>query len=102
MKYNIYYNGNSRKYLKDEILDTREAETKREAVEAFYADYLDYNYIPDEEGNILDCAGNLIADENDDSIEFDGGSFYAEKDEDETGRDERPIQTDEEGYVLED
>jgi hypothetical protein len=40
------------------------------------------DYFPDDfflwGGLVKDCDGNVIADANDESIEYDGGYFYAE------------------------
>lgn len=77
----VMYFGNAKRYqdLNYEI----EAFTKREAVEKFYATMLDKNYYPVDSfgylgGVIKDCDGNVIADANDETIEYDGGYFYAE------------------------
>jgi hypothetical protein len=44
---------------------------------------LNSNYFPEDEfswyGLVRDCDGNVIADANDESIEYDGGYFYAEQ-----------------------
>jgi hypothetical protein len=79
--YTVMYFGNAKKYqdLRQEIA----AISKREAVERFYAAMLNSDYFPVDEfswgGLIYDCDGNVIADANDESIEYDGGYFYAEQ-----------------------
>ena len=79
--YTVMYFGNAKKYqdLRQEIA----AFSKREAVERFYAAMLNSNYFPEDEfswcGLIRDCDGNVIADAHDESIEYDGGYFYAEQ-----------------------
>ena len=58
------------------------AKTPREAVEVVYRKVLDDNYFPEDPstfGSIIrDCDGNVVANENDNTIEFDGGYFIAE------------------------
>ncbi len=74
------YFGNAKRYhdLNYEI----EAFTKREAVEKFYEKMRNEDYFPEDEfvygGLVRDCDGNVIADANDETIEYDGGYFYAE------------------------
>ena len=78
--YAVMYFGNAKRYqdLNYEI----EAFTKREAVEKFYEKMRNEDYFPEDEfvygGLIRDCDGNVIADANDETIEYDGGYFYAE------------------------
>jgi hypothetical protein len=78
--YTVMYFGNAKKYqdLRQEIA----AFSKREAVERFYAAMLNSNYFPEDEfswgGLVKDCDGNVIADAHDETIEHDGGYFYAE------------------------
>jgi hypothetical protein len=77
----VMYFGNAKRYqdLNYEIA----AFTKREAVERFYAKMLNVNYFPVDEfdwGHIVkDMDGNIIARPGDETIEYDGGHFYAEK-----------------------
>ena len=79
--YAVMYFGNAKRYqdLNYEI----EAFTKREAVERFYSQMLNVNYFPVDEfdwGHIVkDMDGNIIARPGDETIEYDGGHFYAEK-----------------------
>ena len=75
----VMYFGNAKRYhdLNYEI----EAFTKREAVEKFYEKMRNEDYFPEDAfggGIIRDCDGNVIADANDETIEYDGGYFYAE------------------------
>jgi hypothetical protein len=78
--YFVMYFGNAKRYkdLCEEVV----AYSKREAVEKFYQKMLNSNYFPEDEftwgGLVKDCDGNVIADANDESIEYDGGYFYAE------------------------
>ena len=78
--YSVMYTGNAKRYqdLQQEIA----AFSKREAVERFYALMLNSNYFPENEfewgGLIRDCDDNVIADTHDETIEYDGGYFYAE------------------------
>lgn len=78
--YAVMYFGNAKRYqdLNYEI----EAFTKREAVEKFYEKMRGEDYFPEDEfvygGLIRDCDGNVIAEAGSESIEYDGGYFYAE------------------------
>lgn len=74
-KYIVKYSGNATRYknLKYEI----EAISKRFAVEEVYCRLLDKDYFPDENGNIYDADNNRVAASTDESIEYDGGHFYA-------------------------
>lgn len=78
--YSVMYFGNAKRY--QELNYEIEAFTKREAVEKFYAQMLDENYFPVDEfdwGHIVkDMDGNIIARPGDETIEYDGGHFYAE------------------------
>jgi len=74
--YKVTYGGNSSKFktFETEI----NADTEREAVEKAYHEVMDENYFPQDDGSILDCDGNEIANATDNTIEYDGGYFYAE------------------------
>ena len=78
--YFVMYFGNAKRY--QDLLEEVVAYSKREAVEKFYQKMLNSNYFPEDEftwgGLVKDCDGNVIADANDESIEYDGGYFYAE------------------------
>ena len=77
--YAVMYFGNAKRYqdLNYEI----EAFTKREAVEKFYEKMRGEDYFPEDEfvygGRVRDCDGNVIAEAGSESIEYDGGYFYA-------------------------
>jgi len=79
--YLVKYFGNATKY--QDLHQTIAAHSKREAVERFYAQMLNENYFPVDEfdwGHIVkDMDGNIIARPGDETIEYDGGHFYAEK-----------------------
>ena len=72
--YKVLYNGNS--FYRGKVRMIM-AESKREAVEKVYQEYMDKNYFPEEDGTIKDCDGNIIAKPEDDKISYDGGFFYA-------------------------
>jgi len=74
--YTVKYTGNSSRFknFEDEIL----AKSQREAVEHVYQKFMDDNYFPQEDGSILDCDGEEIATPTDETIDYDGGHFYAE------------------------
>lgn len=75
--YLVTYEGNSTrfKYFEEEV----NANSAREAVEGVYSKYLDENYFPQDDGSVKDCDGHTIAEEDDDSIEYDGGGFGAQE-----------------------
>jgi hypothetical protein len=78
--YTVMYFGNAKinQYLCEEVA----AYSKRHAVEQVYSKLQNENYFPGDEflwgGYVLDRDGNVIADAHDESIEYDGGYFYAE------------------------
>jgi hypothetical protein len=78
--YTVMYHGNAKRYqaLCEEIA----AYSKRHAVEMVYSKMLNENYFPEDEftwgGLVRDCDRNIIADPHDETIEYDGGYFYAE------------------------
>ena len=78
--YTVMYSGNAKRY--QDLCEEVAAYSKREAVEKFYEKMLNENYFPEVEffwgGLVRDCDGNVIADANDETIEYDGGYFYAE------------------------
>ena len=73
--YKISYSGNATRFKG--IAETVEASSPRDAVEKFYSNRLDRDYFPECSGIIRDCDGNIIAIGGDDSIEYDGGFFFA-------------------------
>ena len=74
--YTIKYNGNSLRF-KNKSYEVV-ADNEREAVESFFSEYLADNYFPSDDGRILDCDGDCLAEADDDTIDYDGGYFYAE------------------------
>jgi hypothetical protein len=75
--YKVIYSGNSTHFKNFETIVN--AHFEREAVEDVYSEYCDQNYFPQENGSIKDCDGHIIAEPNDDTIEYDGGCFSAEE-----------------------
>jgi hypothetical protein len=75
--YKVTYNGNSTRFKNFET--EVNANSEREAVEKIFAEYLDENYFPQEDDSIIDCDSNIIAESNDDIIDYDGGCFSAEE-----------------------
>ena len=78
--YLVAYFGNSSKFqgFETEV----NASSEREAVEKVFASVMDENYFPQEDGSILDCDGEELADSTDLTISYDGGCFSAEEIED--------------------
>lgn len=74
--YKVTYSGNATKFRNFE--SEVNANSEREAVEKVYQKILDNDYFPQEDGTILDCDGNEIANATDTMIEYDGGYFSAE------------------------
>lgn len=74
--YKVTYSGKNSRYQDFEELVN--AHTERDAVEDVYASRFTENYFPDEDGSIRDCDGNIIAEADDDTIDYDGGYFLAE------------------------
>lgn len=75
--FKVTYSGSSTRFKNFET--EVNANTAREAAEKVYGKYLDHNYFPQEDGSVLDCDGDLLAEPNDDSISYDGGYFSAEE-----------------------
>jgi hypothetical protein len=74
--YLVTYSGNATRF--SNFQSAINADSEREAVEAVYQQIMDENYFPQDDGSIKDCDGHTIAEEDDDTIEYDGGSFSAE------------------------
>jgi hypothetical protein len=83
--YSVMYFGNAKRY--QDLCEEVAAYSKRHAVEKIYAkmcneDYFPEDYFPEDfplwGGLVKDCDGNVIADASDETIEYDGGYFYAE------------------------
>ena len=79
--FNVKYSGNAKRF--QGICQQIAAHSKREAVEIYYGIVLNENYFPEDNINwgskIRDCNNELIAEEDDDTIVYDGGWFYAEQ-----------------------
>lgn len=75
--YKVTYSGNSSRFkgFETEVSATSE----REAVENVYKEKLDNNYFPQNDGSIKDADGEIIARPDSDSIDYDGGNFFAEE-----------------------
>ena len=79
--YTVIYLGNDSNLR---IFEKRvNANSEREAVVGVYKSIMAGNYFPQEDGTILDCDGFEIASTGDTTIEYDGGYFSAEIEEDE-------------------
>lgn len=78
--YSVMYFGNAKRY--QDLCEEVAAYSKRQAVEYVYAKMCDENYFPVNPfylgGLIRDCDGNVIAEPGSETIEYDGGYFYAE------------------------
>jgi hypothetical protein len=77
--YLVKYFGNATKY--QDLHQTIAAYSKREAVEKYYEKMFYEDYFPENlgvyGGYVFDCDGNVIAEPGSESIEYDGGHFYA-------------------------
>ncbi len=78
--YSVMYHGNAKRY--QDLCEEVTAFSKRHAVEKVYKKMRNEDYFPNNfllwGGLVKDCDGNVIADVNDETIEYDGGYFYAE------------------------
>jgi ribosomal protein L20A (L18A) len=74
--YLVTYSGNATRF--SNFQSAINADSEREAVEAVYQQIMAENYFPQDDGSIKDCDEHTIAEEDDDTIEYDGGSFSAE------------------------
>ena len=76
----VMYFGNAKRY--HDLYEEVGASSKRHAVEKVYAKMRNEDYFPEDEfvygGLIRDCDGNIIAEPGSETIEYDGGYFYAE------------------------
>jgi hypothetical protein len=77
--YNVKYNGNSSKFrnLNEEI----NANSEREAVHQVFKARNGENYFEQPDGSVKDSDGQILASATDETIEYDGGYFYAEEKE---------------------
>lgn len=75
--YTVSYSGNASRFknFSHEV----NAESHRKAVEDVYSKVMNENYFPQSDGSIKDSDGHTIADDGDDTIEYDGGFFSAEE-----------------------
>jgi len=78
----VKYSGSNRKL--QGFLEQITAKCHRQAVEIIYARFFDADYFPEDNsilwgGVVKDCEGNIIANAGDDTIDYDGGSFYADQ-----------------------
>jgi hypothetical protein len=78
--FTVMYFGNATIY--QDLCEEVAAYSKRHAVEKIYAKMRNEDYFPDDfflwGGLVKDCDGNVIAEVGSESIEYDGGHFYAE------------------------
>jgi hypothetical protein len=78
--YLVMYFGNATIY--QDLCQEVAAYSKRHAVEKVYSKMRNEDYFPQEDflwgGLVKDCDGNVIAEVGSESIEYDGGYFYAE------------------------
>jgi hypothetical protein len=78
--YSVMYFGNATIY--QDLCEEVAAYSKRHAVEKVYSKMRNEDYFPEDEftwgGLVKDCDGNVIAIPGGESIEHDGGYFYAE------------------------
>jgi hypothetical protein len=78
--YTVMYFGNAKRY--QDLCEEVAAYSERHAVEQVYSKLQNENYFHEDVflwgGLVKDCYGNVIADAYDDTIEYDGGHFYAE------------------------
>jgi hypothetical protein len=79
--YSVMYFGNAKIY--QDLCEEVAAYSKRHAVEKVYSKMRNEDYFPQEDflwgGLVKDCDGNVIAEVGSESIEHDGGYFYAEQ-----------------------
>ena len=73
--YIISYRGNSTKHKNTKI--EASANSAHDALRNFWSQRFDDNNFPQENGDILDCDGNLVAAKGDDRFSYDGGYFVA-------------------------
>jgi len=74
--YKITYTGNDSRFKNLSI--TQVADTAREALIEFYAQYLPERYFPQDDGSIKDANGMTIYEANAYYIKHDGGYFEIE------------------------
>lgn len=78
--YAVMYFGNAKRY--QDLCEEVSASSKRHAVEKFYAKMRNEDYFPEDDSLwgavVKDCDGNVIAERGSETIEYDGGYFFAE------------------------
>jgi hypothetical protein len=78
--YLVMYFGNAKIY--QDLCEEVAAYSRRHAIEQVYSKMRNEDYFPEDEftwgGLVRDCDGNIIAIPGGESIEYDGGYFYAE------------------------
>lgn len=84
--YKVTYTGNATRYRNFEMKVN--ANSEREAVEDVYGQIMSDNFFPQRDGSIKDCDGHTIAYADDDVIEYDGGYFSAELEDEGIDEDE--------------
>ncbi len=75
--YKVIYTGSVERYKNRFSIEL--ATDEREAVRESYARVHDSDYFPQDDGTVLDCDGNIIMDQDDDTIYYDGGYYIAER-----------------------
>jgi hypothetical protein len=75
--YKVFYSGTVERHKG--ITEEAKANSRREAVEKVYRIFFDTDYFPQDDGSILNDAGNVIATATDETIEMDGGFLIAEE-----------------------
>jgi len=74
--FKITYTGNDSRFKN--LCIEQVADTAREALIEFYAQYLPERYFPQNDGSIKDANGMTICESNQDYIRHDGGYFEIE------------------------
>lgn len=75
--FKVVYTGSVERYKNRFSIEL--ATSEREAVRQSYARVHDLDYFPQDDGTVLDCDGNIIMDQDDESIYYDGGYYIAER-----------------------
>ena len=75
--YKVIYTGSVERYKNRFSIEL--ATDERDAVRQSYARVHDLDYFPQDDGTVLDCDGNIIMDQDDETIYYDGGYYIAEK-----------------------
>ena len=74
--FKITYTGNDSRFKN--LSTTQDANTAREALVQFFAEYLPERYFPQNDGSIKDANGMTICESNQDYIKHDCGYFEAD------------------------